>query len=33
MSNLGSTINSIETARFNIEDVDYTSEILDLTKH
>ena len=33
MSNLSSTINSIETARSNIEDVDYASEMSDLAKH
>ena len=33
MSNLSSTINSIETARSNIEDVDYAAEMSDLAKH
>ena len=33
MSNLSSTINSIETARSNIEDVDYALEMSDLAKN
>jgi len=33
MSNLTSTINSIETARSNIEDVDYASEMSELAKN
>ena len=33
MSNLSSSINSIETARSNIEDVDYAAEMSDLAKH
>ena len=33
MSNLSSTINSIETARSNIEDVDYAAEMSELAKN
>ena len=33
MSNLSSTINSIETARSNIEDVDYAAEMSELSKN
>ena len=33
MSNLSNTINSIETARSNIEDVDYALEMSELTKN
>jgi flagellin len=33
MSNLTSTINSVETARSHIEDVDYASEMSELTKN
>ena len=33
MSNLTSTINSIETARSHIEDVDYASEMSELAKN
>ena len=33
MSNLSSTIKSIETARSNIENVDYDSAMSDLAKH
>jgi flagellin len=33
MSNLSSSINSIETARSNIEDVDYATEMSELSKN
>jgi flagellin len=33
MSNLSNTINSIETARSNIEDVDYALEMSELAKN
>jgi flagellin len=33
MSNLTSTINSIETARSHIEDVDYAAEMSELSKN
>ncbi|HIO07787.1 TPA: hypothetical protein EYN09_12825 [Candidatus Poribacteria bacterium] len=33
MSNLSSTVNSIETARSNIEDVDYALEMSELAKN